>query len=206
VTAVTRHPASGSLDALSAGAFPARAGGLQPGDFVLVRSHARLAPRLIGLGQRLHHPPEFAYWTHAALYVGNARVGPPWAESLIEAKGGEPVRYVPLSQYDARDYAAVRLGGGPYMSDDPGYFVEDEMRHNAVAYAVSRLGAGYGYLTIATLSAWALFGGRVTVGIAGENVCSGLVASALTRMGELFDGDPVTQMPADLAEKYGARR
>ena len=39
-------------------------------DLILVHSHGKLAPRLIGFGQRLHHKPEYAYWTHVAVYVG----------------------------------------------------------------------------------------------------------------------------------------
>lgn len=205
---VTRHPARRT----NAYAGGARAEGLRPGDFLLVHSYGQFAPRMIGFGQKLHHKPEYAYWTHAALVVGSAAMGSivegvdiAQAETLlIEAKGHHPVRYVPLSQYDVRDYAAVRMDAdwNPARPDD---YLND-MRHNSVRYAESQLGHGYSYLTIATLSAWALFGGRLTVGMSGENVCSGLVANALTRQGELFDGDAVTQMPADLAVKYDVKR
>jgi uncharacterized protein YycO len=164
--------------------FPGqRADDLEPGDFILVHGFS-IGPRLVGFGQKLHHEPRYAYWTHAALYVGNGL--------LIEAKGRHPVQHVQLAQYEARDVVAVRFG--PAATND--------MRFNAVRYACAQVGRGYGYLTILTLVCWSLFGGRLTIGLSGENVCSGLVANALTRLGEIFDGDTVTQMPADLAQKY----
>jgi hypothetical protein len=199
---VTRHPANAGPDkSLFLGDERARATGLNPGDYILVHSHGKIAPRLIGLGQKLHHDPEFAYWTHAAVYVGDVEgFAPPGdtvtrQDMLIEAKGGQPVRYVPLEQYDVRDYAAVR-----YQD------VSDEMRANSVAFLKAQLGKGYGYVTILNLAVWSLFGGRLTVGLAGERVCSGLTALSTMYLGDIYDGEAVTQMPADLAQKNDIRR
>lgn len=202
---VTRHPA----DPIPWGIFGQnreygieRAQGLKPGDYILVHSHSKFAPKMIGFGQRLHHHPPFAYWTHAAVYVGDVEGWAPPGDTvvrkdmLIEAKGGQKVRYVPLSQYDVRDYAAVRFG------DE----VTSEMRHNAVRFAMSRLGRSYGYFTILTLSAWALFGGKFTFGMSGHDICSGLVAQTTMYEGEIYTGDAVDIMPADLAEKRNIRR
>lgn len=211
-TVVTRHPAVGEPHferGVRRDDMTARAAELNTGDVILVHSYAKLAPRLIGFGQRLHHDPAFAYWTHAAVYVGKAPIGlpsedgyPTGIEALIEAKGGEKVRYVPLAQYDARDYAAIRfqLERNTYSRA-----AEPWARGRAVEYLRSQLGGGYGYLTIVTLALWSLFGGRVTIGLSGANVCSGLAAQASMYLGEVYD-DPVTVSPADLAEKYGIAR
>jgi len=186
---VTRHPVG------------SRASDLKPGDFILVHSFGKLAPRLIGFGQKLHHKPEFSYWTHAAVYIGphpdDEKISRFYDQDwLIEAKGGQKVRAVSLSQYDARDYAAVHFDLPP---DSP-------MRENAVGFTHSRLGEGYGYWTILSLAIWSLFGGRLTLGLSGGDVCSGLAAQNVMYLGEIFSGDAVETEPADLAQKYNVRR
>jgi hypothetical protein len=199
---ITRHPSSETSPAVDIGTMSVRAKGLLPGDFILVHSHGRIAPKLIGFGQKLHHDPAFAYWTHAALYVG-IHGDPDFGdyEALIEAKGGQKIRSVPLSQYDVRDYVAVRFGPCAVPRCPLEW-----ARSNAVRFAESQLGHGYAYLGIMNVALWTLLGGRFTFGVSGESFCSGLVASALTRMGEIFNGEPGTQEPADLAQKYGVRK
>jgi hypothetical protein len=211
--AVTRHPRSEGSIVADIHPEVVRAEGLRHGDIILVHSHGKFAPRAIGFGQRLHHPPEYAYWTHAAVVAGQAANGDEilpgkpvtGAETiLIEAKGGQRVRAVPLSQYDARDYAAVRFFPEWHASPRQ-LMIERAVRENAERYAKSRLGAGYGYLTIVTLTAWALFGGRVTVGLSGDDVCSGLAAKCSMYLGAIYDGDAAETMPADLAQKFGVK-
>jgi uncharacterized protein YycO len=163
-----------------------RTAAIAPGDFILVHGLS-FTPKAIRLGQRMRFRGarrEFAFWNHAALYVGNG--------NLIEAKGHCRVRHIPLAQYDVRHYAVVRTG------------CEDmAMRQNAVKFARRQVGSGYGYLTILTLIAWSFTGGKLTIGLSGTNICSGLVARATERLGEIYDRDPETVMPADLAEAYG---
>lgn len=179
---ITRHPAI-SEDADT----PYRARDLAPGDLILVHSHGRLAPRLIGFGQRLHHPPEFAYWTHVAVYVGHGRV--------IEAKGGSRVRYRQLEQYDVRDYAAVRLDST---------FTQ---RRAALHFLTCQLGKRYEYAAVASIGLWALLGGtRITFGGTRRWFCSDLGATSAEFCGTVWDTPPLTIMPADIAEHFGIRR
>ncbi len=157
---------------------------IYPGDFILVHGES-WAPRLIRFGQRLRFRgarAPYAYWNHAALCVGGG-----W---LIEAKGGRPVSYVELSQYKNRDYILVRTDGC------------DDMRENAVDFAVSQLGHGYNYLLIFSLALWSLFGGNVTLGFSSADICSGLVARSIERLGYIFEKAPEATMPADLAEEF----
>lgn len=157
-------------------------GPLLPGDFILVHGKG-VAPRLIQFSQRLRFNSDCARWNHAALYIGDG--------TFIEAKGGHHARRVPRSAYTGEEVREVRVGCG-----------DTAMRANAVAFANAQLGDGYGYLTIVGLVGWCLFGGKLTIGLSGTDICSGLVARSVERMGVIFDRDPATVMPADLAHRW----
>lgn len=154
-------------------------------DFILVHRRGLVA-RLIRFGQRLRFPKEAAYWNHAAIYDGK--------NCLIEAKGGHHARRVSLASYDGVDYLVVPINCG-----------DEAMRENAQSFARSQLGAPYGYLTIVALVGWIFTGGKLTIGLSGSDICSGLVARALERTGAIFTRDPECVMPADLAVHYGVR-
>lgn len=160
---------------------------LKPGDFILEHG-VHLAPRIIRFGQRLRFRGEdapFAYWSHAALAIGDGK--------LIEAKGQHPVRVVPLSYYDDKNYVAVYTTG------------DDQMRANAVKFAQAQCGRGYGYISLFFLSLWTIFGGvRLSVGNR-RFFCSDLVAEATERLGYIYSDNPLTIMPADLAKAFDVR-
>lgn len=155
---------------------------MKPGDFILVHGKG-FAPRMIQFGESLRFSKSCSYWNHAAIYIGN--------DTFIEAKGGHRARYTRLQDYSNEE---VKIVSVPCE--------DDAMRENAVIFAKSQLGKGYGYVTILSLILWCLFGGKLTIGISGTDICSGLVARATERMGFIYDRDPETVMPADLASYF----
>ena len=61
----------------------------------------------------------------------------------------------------------------------------------------------YGYLTIVSLTLSLATGSRLSFGVDGQEICSGLVARALERAGEIFPEEPWHATPAGLAKFYG---
>ena len=159
----------------------------QPGDFLLTRGEAWTS-LLIRVGERLRYrgtARKYAYRNHAAL-LADAQGG------IFEALGSG-VQEGNISKYQEGVYHLVRLDG-----------VSEEDRAHEVEFAKYCLGKHqrYGYLTIVSIALSLLFGGRLGFGIDGEEICSGLVARALERTGEIFDLEPWHMMPADLAAAY----
>lgn len=157
-----------------------------PGDFILVKGHG-LQGRLIKFGQQLRirgADRKYVDWGHAALIVD--RTG-----TLIEAVGSG-VREWSLDKYQERHYEIFRIKAS------------DEDRGQVVAFAKWALEhhAKYGPLTIASIALTALTGSKLTFGIDGQFVCSGLVASALQRTGSIFNRSAAHIMPADLAKYF----
>lgn len=157
-----------------------------PGDFVLVKGHG-LKGSMIKFGQmmRIHGADrKYVDWVHAALIVD--RDG-----TLIEAVGAG-IRQEPLDYYTGRHYQIFRIKAS------------DENRAEAVAFARSVLDkhAKYGLLTIVSIGLSMLTGGKLTFGIDGEYVCSGLVASALERTGSIFNRCAANITAADLAKYF----
>jgi hypothetical protein len=60
----------------------------------------------------------------------------------------------------------------------------------------------YGWLTILSIILTLLTGSKLVFGMVGTAICSGFVAEALVRAGEIFDKPPSHMMPADLAMHY----
>ncbi len=60
----------------------------------------------------------------------------------------------------------------------------------------------YGWPTILSIILTLLTGSRLVFGMAGTAICSGFVAEALVRAGEIFDKPPSHMLPADLASHY----
>jgi uncharacterized protein YycO len=159
----------------------------KPGDFVLTRGQGWTSV-MIRVGERLRYRGEdrrFAYWNHTALFTDENG-------GIIEALGSG-VRAGNISKYTPIDYDVVRLDS-----------VSDEDRQHEVAFAqdCAAKHVKYGYLTILSIAFSLLFGGRLGFGIDGQEICSGLVARALERTGEIFEEDPWHMMPADLAQAY----
>jgi len=157
----------------------------EPGDFIL--THARhFVSRCIRLGQRLRQR-EYAYWSHAAVIVD-----PEGTIVEAETKG---VQKNHLEKYRDIEYHLVRLGDSASPED----------RRQVVAYALSRLGEPFGFLTMASIGFSCITGARLTFGRDSHEVCSGLVARALERTWAIFELDPEHMLPADLAKAYSVR-
>jgi len=159
----------------------------RPGDFALTRGHDWTS-FMIRVGERLRYRGpnrKYAYWNHALLFVDDKG-------GIIEALGSG-VTPGNISKYTPVDYHVVRLDG-----------VSDGDRLHEVAFGDDCVAKHreYGYLTIVSIALSLLFGGRLGFGIDGQEICSGLVARALERTGEIFEIDSWHMMPADLAAAY----
>lgn len=162
---------------------------LQPGDILLAHRH-RLMPALISLAERRRFrgsEAAFAHWSHCAVITDRTGL-------LVEAEAGGVVSS-PISKYRAGEYHVVSLG--------PEFAVEN--RRRAVAYALSQVGAAFGYLALLGAVVFLLTGRPVRVMRRDHQICSGLVARALQAGGLLPDRDASTMLPADLAKAFGAR-
>jgi len=81
-----------------------------------------------------------------------------------------------------------------------------EDREQAIKFAAFCLNDRYGWLTIVSIALCLLFGGKLSFGVDGQQICSGLVARCIERIGEIFhEGDPWHLMPADLAKHFDVR-
>lgn len=160
---------------------------LRTADFVLVHGSA-FYDRLIRFGQSLRYrgpSRQFAYWSHAAFVADGDG-------NLIEALAGGVVRSH-ISKYRDADYQVVSL--------DP---VSHEDRSEALAFAqyCATSHDHYDWLTITSIALSFLTGSKLSFGVDGEQICSGLVARSLERTGQIFDEDPSHVPPAGLAEHF----
>lgn len=158
-----------------------------PGDFLLVDQPNDSIARLVRFGQRLrYHGSDaiYAKWNHVALFVTE--------HTLIEANG-RTVAFTSLENYQHLDTHIVHIGA---TAPD---------RAQAVKFAMSCLHDKYGWLTIASIAFSLVTGSRISVGLDGEEICSGLVARALERTDAIFPRDASHMTPADLAMYYGVR-
>lgn len=121
---------------------------------------------------------DYAHWNHAV-----------WVSSdcLIEALG-EGVVKSPYEKYRDVEFALVHSN------------LTDAERADADQFVRFLLGrpTQYGVATILSIAFSLLLGVRVTFGVRGTVVCSGLVAAALSAAD--WRADPSHIMPADLAE------
>ncbi len=157
---------------------------MRPGDFLLTHRHGIL-PNLITLAERRRFGPHEAHWSHAALVVD-------YNGTLVEAET-LGVQQSPLARYTPREYRLVRTGG----------LLSAEGRQAVVAYAQSQVGKAFGILVMLSLGAWLMTGRRVYLEWHDHQVCSSLVAHALTLGGIDVGGDPTFLLPADLARHFG---
>jgi hypothetical protein len=76
---------------------------------------------------------------------------------------------------------------------------DELLRANAVSFAQKRVGDRYGWSTIICIALKVLFKGRWNFGIEGTEICSGLAAQALERMGyDWYPHEPNGLTPAYL--------
>jgi hypothetical protein len=157
----------------------------RPGDFVLTHGD-HWTSRLIQAGQALRYHGDsrrYTYWNHTAIFSNDTG-------HIIEALGAGVVERH-ISVYDPCDYHVVFLR------------MADLDRDQVVAFARYCRDQEYGYLTIASLALSLVSGSTVTFGVDGQEICSGLVARALERAGEIFPEEPWHATPAGLAKFYG---
>jgi hypothetical protein len=160
------------------------------GDFILTHSSG-IFGRLIRLGESIRFWGSdriFAHWSHAAIFINDLG-------DIIEALGGG-VQQRNISVYDATEYVVVHLPPTTARRD----------REQAVEFANFCLNDKYGWLTIGSIAFCLLTTAKISVGINGQQICSGLVARCCERIGEIFpEGDPWQLMPADLAKHFDVR-
>ena len=162
--------------------------GFHRGDFVLVAG-THLASRVIRWGQQLRIRGAdriHVRWTHAALIV-DADGG------LIEAVGAG-VREWHLDRYAGDDYVVVRIE------------TSEENRDEVVRFARWALRRPYGRLSTVSVGLSMLTGSRFSFFVDGQFFCSGLVAAALERTGNIFERNAVNTAPADLAKYFRVDR
>jgi uncharacterized protein YycO len=142
--------------------------------------------QLIRFGEAVRYQgnrKKFAHWSHSALFISKDG-------EIIEALGGG-VQQRNVSVYKDTEYYVVRLNE-----------VAASARDHEVAFARHCLNQHYGVLTIISLAITLFTASKFAFGVDGQKICSGLVAQALERTGEIFQYDSWHMMPADLAEHF----
>jgi len=114
--------------------------------------------------------------------------------TLVESEG-TGVRRSRLGKYHDDEYHLVRM-------DE---CLDDQQRSVAAGAAESRVGDAFGFLVMLDVTIWLLTGLPVRWIRHEHQICSGLVAWALTAAGQRFARDPAFMLPADLAEAYEVR-
>jgi cell wall-associated NlpC family hydrolase len=162
---------------------------LQPGDFILAQRHRPIST-LISVAERRRfrgRDSAYAHWSHCALVVD--RTG-----QLVEAEARGVVAGH-ISKYRDDEYHVVMLG--------PGFVPGD--RDKAVAYALSQVGAAFGYLAALGAVLFLLLGLPFRMMRRNHQICSGLVTRALQMGGLLPEFDASRMLPADLAKAFDVR-
>lgn len=174
---------------VSATAYPEGEAETDPraGDFLLTHAHAWTS-RLIRFGERFRYRGvnrPFAYWSHAVAVVSDDG-------DIVEALG-RGVTAGHITKYAGSDYVYVRVQA------------KDADRAQMAAFAQSRAGEDYGFMTIISIVFSLLTTGRLRFQLAGTEICSGLVARMLERGDYIWD-EPASVMPADLARFFDITR
>jgi len=159
--------------------------GYEGGDFLLTRGDYWTS-RLIQFGQGLRTDKRYARWNHAVLVLNEQG---DIAEALSDG-----VVCNHISKYTAPACHLVKITAS------------DQDRSQMMEFAESVLRScdrtEYGWLTILSIILTLLTGSRLVFGMVGTAICSGFVAEALVRTGEIFDKPSSHMMPADLAAHY----
>jgi hypothetical protein len=160
----------------------------RPGDFILTHSSG-IYGALVRFGEAIRYwgrDKPFARWNHAAIFVNDSG-------DIVEALGGG-VQQRNISVYHGTEYVVVHLPQTTIPED----------REQAIKFAAFCLNDRYGWLTIVSIALCLFFGGKLSFGVDGQQICSGLVARCIERIGEIFhEGDPWHLMPEDLAKHFG---
>jgi hypothetical protein len=178
------------------------------GDFLLVHDNSRPA-KFIRFGERRSyhgHDPlrdvdlkTYAYWNHA--------VGVTTDEGDTVQAGPRGVVHDLPHTYQPLDYVYVHL----HLDTDYKGFTgvgkpNDQLLQASTAqYWNYNVGQPYDFFEIVGIAINQLTGGKLTLGIDGTDICSGLVAQGLERERCIFPIDAAQLMPADLAYIFDVR-
>jgi hypothetical protein len=158
-----------------------RAEDLRLGDFLLTRSENWYG-KAIRFGQWFNSRRNVGV-NHAVLCAGGSRISEATADGIVPGL---------IDKYDDQYYAIVRM-------EVPQHDAEQIAKY--INYSETGR-VKYGWLTIASLAMTMGAGSQINFGVNGTLICSGYVAMALLRAGEVFDVDANFVTPADLAVKY----
>jgi hypothetical protein len=166
----------------------------KPGDIIMVRTN-HFVSKLIRFGQR-GYGKNAAQWNHVAIYIGNGEI--------VEALTTGITRGF-ASKYPSNDVRVIstisKMYGGeaPFHDTERLGVIDNVLRANAANFAVSCVGEKYGFLTILAIAVKTLTKGKIDFNLQGTNICSGLAARSLERMGYNFNPyDPAELTPAYL--------
>lgn len=155
------------------------------GDIILTHS-TFWSGRIIRFGQRLRFRKNrkvYAQWNHAILVTGPS--------TIVEALG-HGVTENPLSKYQGTEFVLIPTNVTP----------TDRSQILAFSNSVLEKREKYGYVEILSLGLTLLIPLPIQFGSPDTMICSGFVASALTRAGLIWDQTPEYMMPADIAEHF----
>ena len=151
--------------------------------------------KLIRFGQR-GYGKNAAQWNHVAIYIGNGEI----VEALTKG-----ITRGFASKYPASDVRVIstipKMYGGyaPLDNTERLLVIDNILRANAANFAESCVGEKYGFLTILAIAVKTLTKGKIDFNVQGTNICSGLAARSLERMGYNFNPyDPAELTPAYL--------
>ena len=160
--------------------------GPRRGDFMLTHG-SHWTSWLVQAGQAFRYHGDsrrYTYWNHAAIFSD-------YTGHIIEALGAGVVERH-ISVYDSADYHVVFLR------------MADLDRDQVVAFARHCRDQEYGYLTVASLTLSLVTGSRLSFGVDGQEIYSGLGRPrAGARAGEIFAVKPWHATQAGLAKFYG---
>lgn len=160
----------------------ARIGGVKPGDFILVKGTG-FFNSLIRFGQGLRYgfkDPDIEY-THVAIVEDEVM--------LIEATS-KGIHRTPIEKYNNYQYISVQIDA------------TDADRVEIVRFAKSAIREKYGWLTVVSVAFCMLTGMKFSVGIDGEEICSGLVGRSLERGTFIPPRDASHLAPIDLVKSF----
>lgn len=159
-------------------------GSIQAGDFFLIKGKD-VASKLIAFGQSLRYhnkDSQFTYYTHGGIFLDDKG-------TTIEASF-QGVRTGTIDWYGSDLRKIVYLN------------ISLEDRTELVNFARHCLKDSYGWLTIASLALSLLTGAKFSMGISGQEICSGLIARSLERTSFIPVTDASHIMPVELAEMF----
>jgi hypothetical protein len=166
-----------------------------PGDVVLVEALGQgWISRSIVLGARLRQGwgSPHARYSHCAV-VYDAPTDDPDAVRIVEATASSGVHRTFLSKYAGRG-KVLHLHVGEEDWKEMKAFLDDVLAARP----------GYGFVTYAGLTLYALTGTKLCLQEAGTATCAGLVCDALTRAGLIWRRPPYACTPADIDAQLAA--